>query len=114
MACLRPEAIQKVPGGIGRSRVFARDSAGWAGNCPRVCRLMARWTPERRRKARVTAGFAVYYGIFLLFIYGPMIAMFILPLFLVKASSVMLSTGGPRGRSSARAAMSSSSSGWTI
>ena len=39
---------------------------------------MARWSPERRRKARVTAGFAVYYGIFLLFIYGPMIAMFIL------------------------------------
>ena len=39
---------------------------------------MARWTPERRRKARVTAGFAIYYGIFLLFIYGPMIAMFIL------------------------------------
>lgn len=49
---------------------------------------MARWTPERRRKARVTAGFAVYYGIFLLFIYGPMIAMFI------------LSFQGPRGGTS--------------
>ena len=39
---------------------------------------MPRWTPERRRKARVTAGFSVYFFIFLLFIYGPMIAMFIL------------------------------------
>ncbi len=39
---------------------------------------MARWSRERRRKALVTGGFSVYYSIFLLFIYGPMIAMFIL------------------------------------
>ena len=39
---------------------------------------MARWTRERRRKALVKSGFSVYYCIFLLFIYGPMIAMFIL------------------------------------
>ena len=40
--------------------------------------MRRRWTPERRRSFRITTGFAVYYGIFLLFIYGPMIAMFIL------------------------------------
>jgi putative spermidine/putrescine transport system permease protein len=39
---------------------------------------MARWTPERRRKARVKAAFSVYYVVFLLFIYGPMFAMFVL------------------------------------
>ena len=39
---------------------------------------MARWTRERKRKAWVKSGFGVYYVIFLLFIYGPMIAMFIL------------------------------------
>jgi len=39
---------------------------------------MARWTPERRRKAWIKGGFSVYYAIFLVFIYGPMIAMFIL------------------------------------
>lgn len=39
---------------------------------------MARWTRERKRRAGVKAGFGVYYVIFLLFIYGPMIAMFIL------------------------------------
>ena len=39
---------------------------------------MARWTPERRRKLRVKAGFSIYYVIFLLFMYGPMFAMFIL------------------------------------
>ncbi len=39
---------------------------------------MVRWTPERRRKLRVKTGFSIYYIIFLLFIYGPMIAMFIL------------------------------------
>lgn len=39
---------------------------------------MARWTPERRRKARVKAGFSVYYVIFLIFVYGPMFAMFTL------------------------------------
>jgi putative spermidine/putrescine transport system permease protein len=46
---------------------------------------MVRSTPERRRKARVKAGFGVYYAIFLLFIYGPMVAMFV------------LSFQGPRG-----------------
>jgi putative spermidine/putrescine transport system permease protein len=39
---------------------------------------MVRWTPERRRKARVKAGFSLYYVLFLLFIYGPMFAMFAL------------------------------------
>jgi putative spermidine/putrescine transport system permease protein len=39
---------------------------------------MARSTPERRRKARVKAGFGVYYVIFLIFVYGPMFAMFTL------------------------------------
>ncbi|MBT3703827.1 MAG: ABC transporter permease [Alphaproteobacteria bacterium] len=39
---------------------------------------MARWTPERKRKLRIKTGFSLYYIIFLIFIYGPMIAMFIL------------------------------------
>jgi putative spermidine/putrescine transport system permease protein len=39
---------------------------------------VARWTPERRRKLRVKTGFSIYYVIFLLFIYGPMFAMFVL------------------------------------
>ena len=39
---------------------------------------MARSTPERRRKARVKAGFSLYYVIFLIFVYGPMFAMFTL------------------------------------
>ena len=46
---------------------------------------MARSTPEQRRKARVKAGFGVYYAIFLIFVYGPMFAMF------------TLSFQGPRG-----------------
>ena len=39
---------------------------------------MARWTPQKRKKAWVTTLFGSYYVIFILFIYGPMIAMFIL------------------------------------
>ncbi|MCG8692738.1 MAG: ABC transporter permease [Minwuiales bacterium] len=39
---------------------------------------MARWTPERRRRAWIKGGFSIYYAIFLVFIYGPMFAMFIL------------------------------------
>ena len=39
---------------------------------------MARSTPERRKKAWIKTGFSAYYILFLLFIYGPMIAMFIL------------------------------------
>jgi putative spermidine/putrescine transport system permease protein len=39
---------------------------------------VARWTPERKRKAWVKSGFSVYYALFIVFIYGPMIAMFIL------------------------------------
>jgi putative spermidine/putrescine transport system permease protein len=39
---------------------------------------MARWTPERRKKAFIKGGFSIYYVIFILFIYGPMIAMFML------------------------------------
>jgi putative spermidine/putrescine transport system permease protein len=46
---------------------------------------VARSTPERRRKARIKAGFSVYYVIFLIFVYGPMFAMF------------TLSFQGPRG-----------------
>jgi putative spermidine/putrescine transport system permease protein len=46
---------------------------------------MARSTPERRRKTRIKAGFSVYYVIFLIFVYGPMFAMF------------TLSFQGPRG-----------------
>jgi putative spermidine/putrescine transport system permease protein len=46
---------------------------------------MARSTPERRRKTRIKAGFSVYYTIFLIFVYGPMFAMF------------TLSFQGPRG-----------------
>jgi putative spermidine/putrescine transport system permease protein len=49
---------------------------------------VARWTPERRKRAWVRAGFSVYYGLFLLFIFGPMIAMFV------------LSFQGPRGGTS--------------
>ena len=37
-----------------------------------------RRTPERWRKLRVKIGFSTYYVIFLLFIYGPMFAMFVL------------------------------------
>ena len=39
---------------------------------------MARWTRERKRKATVKTGFSIYYAVFLLFIYGPMFAMFVL------------------------------------
>jgi putative spermidine/putrescine transport system permease protein len=39
---------------------------------------MARWSPERRKRAWIKTLFASYYVLFLLFIYGPMIAMFIL------------------------------------
>jgi putative spermidine/putrescine transport system permease protein len=49
---------------------------------------MARWTPERRRKLRVKTGFSLYFVVFLIFIYGPMFAMFI------------LSFQGPRGGTS--------------
>ena len=49
---------------------------------------MASWTPERRRATWVKSGYSVYYAIFLVFIYGPMIAMFV------------LSFQGPRGGTS--------------
>lgn len=49
---------------------------------------MARWTPERHRRAVIKSGFSVYYVIFLVFIYGPMFAMFV------------LSFQGPRGGTS--------------
>ena len=39
---------------------------------------MARWTPERRRKLLVKGGFSIYYALFVVFIFGPMIAMFVL------------------------------------
>jgi putative spermidine/putrescine transport system permease protein len=46
---------------------------------------MARSSPERRRRVRVKVGLSVYYVMFLVFIYGPMFAMFV------------LSFQGPRG-----------------
>src|SRR6202142_4550895 len=46
---------------------------------------MARSTAESRRKARIKAGFSIYYVIFFVFVYGPMLAMF------------TLSFQGPRG-----------------
>jgi putative spermidine/putrescine transport system permease protein len=49
---------------------------------------MARWTPERRRKAWVKTGFSAYYAAFIVFVFGPMIAMF------------TLSFQGPRGGTS--------------
>lgn len=49
---------------------------------------MARWTPERRRKLRVKTAYSLYFVVFLVFIYGPMFAMFI------------LSFQGPRGGTS--------------
>ncbi len=49
---------------------------------------MARWTARRAKQVGTKAGFSVYYAIFLVFIYGPMIAMFI------------LSFQGPRGGTS--------------
>ena len=39
---------------------------------------MARWTRERKRKAWIKTGFSAYYITFIVFIYGPMIAMFVL------------------------------------
>ncbi len=39
---------------------------------------MAHWTPKRIRKLWIKTGFSIYFIIFLLFLYGPMIAMFIL------------------------------------
>ena len=49
---------------------------------------MARWTAQRRKKLWIKTLFSSYYGLFLLFIYGPMFAMFI------------LSFQGPRGGTS--------------
>ncbi len=39
---------------------------------------MARRSPERTKRAWIKTGFSVYYALFIVFIYGPMIAMFIL------------------------------------
>ena len=39
---------------------------------------MAQWSKQKRKKALGTTLFSGYYGLFLIFIYGPMIAMFIL------------------------------------
>ncbi len=39
---------------------------------------MARWTPERRKRGWIKTGFSVYYALFIVFVYGPMLAMFIL------------------------------------
>ncbi len=39
---------------------------------------MARWTRERSKGVWIKTGFSAYYALFLVFIYGPMIAMFIL------------------------------------
>ncbi len=40
--------------------------------------MKRRWTPERKRKLWVKSGFSAYYILFLIFIYGPMFAMFVL------------------------------------
>ena len=39
---------------------------------------MAKWTPERRKKVWIKSGYSVYFLVFVLFIYGPMFAMFVL------------------------------------
>ena len=39
---------------------------------------MAGWSGERKKKAWVKTGFSLYYAVFIVFIYGPMIAMFVL------------------------------------
>ena len=39
---------------------------------------MAKWTPERRKKVWIKSGYSVYFFVFVLFIYGPMFAMFVL------------------------------------
>ena len=39
---------------------------------------MARWTPRRTRALAVKTGFSIYYVLFIVFIFGPMIAMFTL------------------------------------
>ena len=39
---------------------------------------MARWTAQKKKRLWIKTLFSGYYGLFLLFIYGPMIAMFIL------------------------------------
>ena len=39
---------------------------------------MARWTAQRRKKLGIKTAFSVYYVLFLFFIFGPMIAMFVL------------------------------------
>ena len=40
--------------------------------------MMARWSKQKRKQALGTTLYSGYYGLFLIFIYGPMIAMFIL------------------------------------
>ncbi|MDD9983030.1 MAG: ABC transporter permease, partial [Gammaproteobacteria bacterium] len=40
--------------------------------------MARRWTVERKKRAAVKTLFSSYYVVFLLFIYGPMFAMFIL------------------------------------
>ena len=39
---------------------------------------MARWSPQRKKNLWSNIAFGAYYGLFIVFIYGPMIAMFIL------------------------------------
>jgi putative spermidine/putrescine transport system permease protein len=39
---------------------------------------MARWTKRRTKALGVKTGFSIYYVLFIIFIYGPMIAMFVL------------------------------------
>ncbi len=39
---------------------------------------MARRSPERTKRAWIKSGFSAYYALFIVFIYGPMIAMFVL------------------------------------
>ena len=39
---------------------------------------MAHWSPQRKKNIWSNIAFGAYYGLFIVFIYGPMIAMFIL------------------------------------
>ena len=39
---------------------------------------MARWTAERKKKAWIKTLFSGYYILFIIFIFGPMFAMFVL------------------------------------
>ena len=45
---------------------------------------MARWSPERKKRAWIKGGFSVYYALFIVFIFGPCEAL--IPLFMYPAA----------------------------